>query len=147
MARIAVDRDKIADFCRRHHIRKLSFFGSVLRDDFGPESDVDVLVEFVPGKEPSLLGMARMEFELEDTPGDQARGRASHSGGSQPVLRGRCCRFGGTALCRLTIRHASEHMLEAAQTAAAFIAGRKRDDLDSDRMLLFALGACAGNHR
>ncbi len=65
MARIAVDRDKIADFCQRHHIRKLSFFGSVLRDDFGPESDVDVLVEFVPGKEPSLLGMARMEFELE----------------------------------------------------------------------------------
>jgi len=42
-------RDKIADFCRRHHIRKLSLFGSVLRDDFRPDSDIDVLVEFEPG--------------------------------------------------------------------------------------------------
>jgi uncharacterized protein len=66
MARIAVDREKIADFCRRHHIRKLSFFGSVLRDDFGPESDVDVLVEFVPGKEPGLFGIVGMGFELEE---------------------------------------------------------------------------------
>ena len=48
-ARIGVDRSKIADLCRRHHIRKLSFFGSVLRDDFRPESDVDVLVQWQPG--------------------------------------------------------------------------------------------------
>ncbi|MHB0869274.1 MAG: nucleotidyltransferase family protein [Chloroflexota bacterium] len=47
-ARIAIDRERIADFCRRHHIRKLSLFGSVLRDDFRPDSDVDVLVEFEP---------------------------------------------------------------------------------------------------
>ncbi len=66
MARIAVDQDKIADFCRRHHIRKLSFFGSVLRDDFGPESDVDVLVEFEPEKTPGLFGIVEMEFELEE---------------------------------------------------------------------------------
>jgi predicted nucleotidyltransferase len=52
--RIQVDHETIADFCRRHHIRKLSFFGSVLRDDFGPDSDVDVLVEFEPGHEPGL---------------------------------------------------------------------------------------------
>lgn len=51
-ARIHVDRDRLAEFCRRHHIRRLSFFGSVLRDDFGPESDVDVLYEFEPGKAP-----------------------------------------------------------------------------------------------
>ena len=44
--RIDVPRDKIADFCRRHHIRRLAFFGSVLRDDFTPDSDIDVLVEF-----------------------------------------------------------------------------------------------------
>ena len=43
-AKIAVDRERIAVFCRRHHIRKLSLFGSVLRDDFTPESDVDVLL-------------------------------------------------------------------------------------------------------
>lgn len=52
--RIQVDHETIADFCRRHHIRKLSFFGSVLRDDFGPDSDVDVLVEFKAGHEPGL---------------------------------------------------------------------------------------------
>jgi len=46
--------EDIADFCRRHHIRRLAFFGSVLRDDFGPESDVDVLVEFEPGHTPGL---------------------------------------------------------------------------------------------
>jgi uncharacterized protein len=47
-AAISVDREAIADFCRRHHIRKLSLFGSVLRDDFRPDSDVDVLIEFEP---------------------------------------------------------------------------------------------------
>jgi hypothetical protein len=41
-------RDRVADFCRRHRIRKLSLFGSILRDDFQPESDIDVLVEFEP---------------------------------------------------------------------------------------------------
>ena len=46
--RIPIDRERIAGFCRRHHIRKLALFGSVLRDDFGPDSDVDVLVEFEP---------------------------------------------------------------------------------------------------
>lgn len=45
---VDIPRDKIADFCRRHHIRTLSLFGSILRDDFGPDSDVDVLVEFQP---------------------------------------------------------------------------------------------------
>jgi predicted nucleotidyltransferase len=53
-ARIAVDREKLADFCRRNHIRTLAFFGSVLRDDFGPDSDVDVLVEFESGHVPGL---------------------------------------------------------------------------------------------
>jgi len=53
-ARIFVDRQKIVDFCRRHHIRRLAFFGSVLRNDFGPESDVDVLVEFEPDYVPGL---------------------------------------------------------------------------------------------
>ncbi len=63
MARIPLDPDKIADFCRRHHIRRLSLFGSVLRDDFGPESDVDVLVEFEPGHTPGLAFFT-MEEEL-----------------------------------------------------------------------------------
>src|SRR5437762_2432508 len=49
---IAFPLDAIRDFCRRHSIRRLALFGSILRDDFGPESDIDVLVEFEPGKSP-----------------------------------------------------------------------------------------------
>ena len=52
--RIAIDRDAVSAFCRRHHITRLALFGSVLRDDFGPDSDVDVLVEFQAGHVPGL---------------------------------------------------------------------------------------------
>jgi predicted nucleotidyltransferase len=61
--RIEISQDEIAAFCRRNHIQRLAFFGSVLRDDFGPESDVDVLVEFEPGRTPGLA-FFRMEEEL-----------------------------------------------------------------------------------
>jgi len=64
--RIEIDKNALAEFCRRHRIRKLAFFGSVLRDDFGPASDVDVLVEFEPGARVGLIGLARMENELSD---------------------------------------------------------------------------------
>lgn len=63
--RLKMPKDRIADFCRRNHIRKLSLFGSVLRDDFGPDSDVDVLVEFEPGHVPGLPFFA-MERELSE---------------------------------------------------------------------------------
>jgi predicted nucleotidyltransferase len=62
-ARVDLDRRALADFCRRHHVRRLALFGSVLRDDFGPESDVDVLVEFEPGHVPGLAFFA-MQDEL-----------------------------------------------------------------------------------
>lgn len=62
---ITVPKDRIADFCKRQHIRRLAFFGSVLRDDFSPESDVDVLVEFEPGHVPGLAFFA-MERELSE---------------------------------------------------------------------------------
>lgn len=61
--RVPIDRRRLAEFCRQHHIRRLAFFGSVLRDDFGPESDIDVLVEFEPGHVPGL-GFFSMEEEL-----------------------------------------------------------------------------------
>ncbi len=70
--KIAVDRDAIADFCRKHSIRRLAFFGSVLRDDFSPESDVDVLVEFEPGRRIGLIGMAKVELELSSLLGRKA---------------------------------------------------------------------------
>ncbi len=69
MAKIALDKETIAAFCRQHHVRRLALFGSSLREDFGPDSDIDVLVEFEPGHTPGLLGIARMERELSDTLG------------------------------------------------------------------------------
>jgi len=69
--RISIDEQALAAFCHRYHIRKLSLFGSVLRDDFGPESDVDVLVEFDPDHIPGLAFFA-MEDELSDILGYQA---------------------------------------------------------------------------
>lgn len=62
---LSIDRAELAAFCRRHHIRRLALFGSVLRDDFGPESDVDVLVEFEPGHVPGLAFLS-MEAELSE---------------------------------------------------------------------------------
>ena len=61
--KITIDRQRLADFCRRHHIRRLALFGSVLRDDFGPQSDVDVLVEFDAGHVPGFA-MVNLEDEL-----------------------------------------------------------------------------------
>ena len=61
---IAIPKEEIAQFCQRHHIRKLSLFGSVLRDDFTPESDIDFLVEFEPGKTPGFFKIVSMEMEL-----------------------------------------------------------------------------------
>jgi predicted nucleotidyltransferase len=65
MVRIPVDRAKITQFCLKHHIRRLALFGSVLREDFRPDSDVDVLVEFEPEHVPGLLFFA-MERELSE---------------------------------------------------------------------------------
>jgi predicted nucleotidyltransferase len=65
---IELPKEKIADFCRRHHIRKLAVFGSALREDFRPDSDVDVLVEFDPEHTPGLAFFA-MEQELSEVLG------------------------------------------------------------------------------
>lgn len=62
--RLALSAAQIRAFCQKHYIRRLAFFGSVLRDDFGPSSDVDVLVEFEPQHVPGLLKLAAMEREL-----------------------------------------------------------------------------------
>jgi uncharacterized protein len=62
---IEISQDKLSEFCHRHRIRKLSFFGSILREDFRPESDVDVLVEFEPGARTGLLFFT-MQDELSE---------------------------------------------------------------------------------
>ena len=61
---IRPSQHKISEFCRRHHIRRLALFGSILRDDFSPASDVDVLVEFEPGHTPGYFGMFDLAEEL-----------------------------------------------------------------------------------
>ena len=63
-AQMRIDRKKIAEFCRHHHIRKLSLFGSVLEQGFRPDSDVDMLVEFDAGVTVGLINLAGMEIEL-----------------------------------------------------------------------------------
>jgi len=61
---IDIPQKKIAEFCQRHHIRRLALFGSALRDDFTPDSDVDVLVEFEPGIRVGMIRLAGIELEL-----------------------------------------------------------------------------------
>ena len=79
---VFVPADRVADFCRANGIRKLSIFGSALRSDFKPESDIDILVEFEPGRTPGLFRLSGMELDLTDmfgrkvdlrTPGDLSR--------------------------------------------------------------------------
>lgn len=62
---IRIPKAKLASFCKRHHIRRLALFGSVLRPDFGPKSDIDVLVEFEPGHTPGLAFFG-MQDELSE---------------------------------------------------------------------------------
>ena len=80
---LKADKEIIAAFCARHHVKRLSLFGSQLEGRAGPESDVDFLVQFEAGKEPGLIGLAEMEHELSTllggrtvdlrTPGDLSR--------------------------------------------------------------------------
>ncbi len=85
-ATLVPDREAIAAFCRRSHIRKLALFGSVLREDFSAASDIDVLVEFEPGHVPGLA-FFRMEAELSDIFGRRVD---LHTPGSlSPLIRER----------------------------------------------------------
>jgi predicted nucleotidyltransferase len=63
---IDIPPEKIAEFCQRNYISKLSLFGSVLRSDFGPDSDIDMLVEFMPGQRIGFFELAGMEIELTE---------------------------------------------------------------------------------
>ena len=59
--KVVIPKDKITDFCRRHHILRLAIFGSALRDDFSPDSDIDILVDFQRGREPGFAF-----FDMQD---------------------------------------------------------------------------------
>ena len=66
---IDLSHEKIAEFCRKNHIRKLSVFGSFLRDEYNEDSDIDILVEFFPDHIPGLIRLAGMENELSSVIG------------------------------------------------------------------------------
>ena len=79
---VSIPKARLALFCQARGIRRLAVFGSALHSDFGPESDIDLLVEFEPGQTPGLLGIAGMEIDLSRmlgrkvdlrTPGDLSR--------------------------------------------------------------------------
>jgi predicted nucleotidyltransferase len=62
--RLAIDKDQIVDFCRRHYVIRLAVLGSALRADFGPDSNIDILVDFGPGRVPRFFRPFDMEEEL-----------------------------------------------------------------------------------
>ncbi len=64
--KVAIPKNRVAEFCKKHHILKLSIFASALREDFTSSSDVDVLVEFDPLHIPGLIRLAGMEIELSE---------------------------------------------------------------------------------
>jgi predicted nucleotidyltransferase len=133
-AKIAIDRDRIADFCRRHHIRKLSLFGAVLTDEFRPDSDVDVLVDFEPGE---IIGFRILDIE------DELSGLL---GGTASISCGRNISTVGCAIgCWPPLRHSMQkddlvyvgHMLDMARKAIEKIDGRSRDYLEVDYDLVW----------
>ena len=65
----SMSKDRLVAFCRRHHIRRLSVFGSAIRGQLRPDSDIDLLVEFEPNRTPGLFSIIKMEMELAETLG------------------------------------------------------------------------------
>ncbi len=65
-SQVSVSKTALAAFCRARGIKRLAIFGAALREDFGPDSDIDVLVEFEPDRTPGLLGIAGMELDLSE---------------------------------------------------------------------------------
>ena len=63
---VSVSKTALAAFCQKHGIKRFAIYGSALREDFGPDSDIDVLVEFEPDRIPGLFGIAGMELELSE---------------------------------------------------------------------------------
>jgi predicted nucleotidyltransferase len=91
-----VPQSELAAFCRRHHIRWLALFGSILRQDYGPDSDVDVLVEFEPGHVPGLrfIGMQSELSRLFGRPVDLVTPKFLNSRIRDQVLQSAEVQFG-----------------------------------------------------
>ena len=133
---VAIDPEHLADFCRRHHVARLSLL-LVLRDDFTPESDVDMLVEFETGRTPGLEFFA-MGDELSRIVGRRVDLNTPEFLSlyfRDEVLAERARSMSHPETDTLLF----QHMLDAARAALSFTSGRTRDDLSADLMLQFAL--------
>ncbi|MFG0329707.1 MAG: nucleotidyltransferase family protein [Phycisphaerales bacterium] len=75
---LPIHEEQLAKYCAKHRVRRLSVFGSVLRDDFGPDSDVDVLVEFEDGCTPGMFVFGAMILELQELLGREVDLRTPH---------------------------------------------------------------------
>lgn len=64
--KLNINKEKLENICQKYDVQKLHLFGSVVHDDFSKSSDIDILVEFLPGNKPSLLGLGRMQQDLEE---------------------------------------------------------------------------------
>ena len=134
---LLVPKARLEEFCRRRGIRKLAFFGSVLRPDFRPESDVDVLVEFEPGSKIGFFELHDLEQELSGILGGRKIDLRT------PADLSRYFRDEVVALAE--VQYAANdsvrlrHIQDASRQALAFVRGRSRADLDRDPMLSLAL--------
>jgi predicted nucleotidyltransferase len=125
----------LRDFATRHGIRRLALFGSVLRGEETPASDIDLLVEFEEDRTPGLLTMAKMELELGAVLGREVeRPPTRTSVGTSGTTSGhrRVCSMPLDDEVRV------RHLVEAASTAVSYAAGRSRADLDDDELLRLA---------
>ena len=102
-AALNLDEDTLADFCKRHRIRRLSLFGSYLKGVARPESDLDLLVEFEPESIPGLLGMAGMENRIIGDAGWPG-GRPAHGGRSVALFPGRGIAHGRASVTAIKLR-------------------------------------------
>jgi predicted nucleotidyltransferase len=134
-SRIAIDRERLAGFCRRNHIRRLALFGSVLPEDFRPDSDA-VLVEFEAGHVPGLRFFA-LERKLSEILGRKVD--LNTLGFLSPYFRRRVLARLRSSMSRHEGDIRLRHMLDHAREAVAMASGRTRVELDTDRQLNLSL--------
>lgn len=138
---VQVPGQALAEFCRRNGVRRLAFFGSVLRGDFRSDSDVDVLVEFEPGHSVGYLSMAAMEIEL---------GGSWDGGWTSAPPRSSAATSATTSFVsrRSAMRREDEirlrHMIEAGEAAIRYLGGASTEDLAGDDMRARAIIQAVG---
>ena len=135
---VSVSQTTLTAFCQEHGIRRLAVFGSALRDDFGPDSDIDLLVEFEPDRIPGLLGVAGMEVTLSETLRG-AESRPAHSRGSESILPSGSPGQGRSAVCAGMMKSVCAICSKPRVRPCLSRAAGCGEDLETDRQLLLSL--------